>query len=148
MEYVALRRRIVVLVLAALLSVTGMSVTSAVFADEAPTRLSVEEGRIFPSDDVLAAFHEAAHDDALWERASRDPRRFFSERDIDIPEDVVVGFQDTPVLPDPMTDPPAPDWEKLGVIGWCTFWYCTHDGDLDGPGPKSCERISIAIFAR
>jgi len=107
---------------------------------------SLEKVRMFASDVVLAALNEAAHDDDLWERASRDPRQFLLDRNIEVPEDLALAFGDKPI------DPPSPDFPLIfgswEITGWRTVWIWGH-ADLDDiPGPRTCEQITLPVFAR
>jgi hypothetical protein len=109
-------------------------------------RASLEKVRLFASDAVLSAFNEAAHDDDLWERASRDPRQFLLDRNIDVPEELAFAFGDEPI------DPPSPDFPLIfgrwEITGWRTVWICGHADLDDRPGPRTCEQITLPIFAR
>lgn len=82
-------------------------------------RSAVDEIREFLSEEVLAAFAEAAGDSDLWPRASTLTRDFFARRGVSFPDRLEVEFVQDPGRPggrclkicrsaDPVPPPPDP----------------------------------------
>jgi len=59
-------------------------------------RRSLEEVSAFATDEVLAAFQDAAGDQVKWENAKRDPKGLLKSRGIEIPETLEILFDDQP----------------------------------------------------
>ena len=59
-------------------------------------RRSLEEISDFASEEVLAAFQQAAQDSESWERARLNPPEFFRSKDLAIPETIDATFDEEP----------------------------------------------------
>ncbi|MGI8425829.1 MAG: hypothetical protein ACR2FO_02950 [Actinomycetota bacterium] len=57
-------------------------------------RRSLEEVGAFATEEVLAAFQQAAGDPAEWESAKSDPAGLLRSKNIDVPQTLEIVFED------------------------------------------------------
>lgn len=57
-------------------------------------RRSLEEVSRFATEEMLAAFQDAALDDERWEAAKSDPRKFLLDKGLPVPETIDSVFED------------------------------------------------------